>query len=83
MTARYLLCPGVVRSRTDGDRHHIGPAMLSELYRVPMGDCLVMPEQRPTHHRERMTLLDRVRLGELVALAPREDGDYRLPGSAP
>lgn len=78
-TARYLLCPGLVRSRADGDRHHVGASRLAMLYRVPMADCLVLPPQRPENHRARMDLLDRVRLGELIALQPRADGQYRLP----
>lgn len=82
MTARYLLCPGLVRSRVDGDAHHVGAAQLVALYRVPASDCLVMPAQTPANHDARMALLDRVRAGELVGLTPRPDGDYRLPGAA-
>lgn len=79
MTARYLLCPGLVRSRADGDRHHVGAMDLARLYGVRVADCLVLPPQRPENHRARMDLLDRVRLGELVALQPRADGQYQLP----
>lgn len=79
MTARYLLCPGLVRSRTDGDSHHIGSALLATLYRVRISDCIVMPAQRPENHSARIALLSRVERGELVALHPRSDGDYRLP----
>lgn len=79
MTARYLLCPGLVRSRNDGDRHHVSAMELAWLYGVRMADCLVLPPQRPENHRARMDLLDRVRLGELVALQPHDDGQYRLP----
>lgn len=43
MTALYLLCPGPVRSRTDGDWHHIGARQLAHLYRVPMDECVVLP----------------------------------------
>lgn len=81
MTARYLLCPGMVRSAVDGDAHHIGASQLAALYRVPMADCVVLPPQRPCLHRERMALLDRVRSGELIGLTPRADGDYRLPAA--
>lgn len=79
MTVRYLLCPGLVRSRTDGDAHHVGAPELARLYRVPMADCVVLPPQHPSCHRDLMALLDRVRSGELIGLAPRFDGDYRLP----
>ena len=83
MTARYLLCPGLVRSRVDRQAHHVGAADLARLYGVPMAECVVMPLQRPEFHRARMDLLDRVRLGELTALHPRFDGDYSLPQPAP
>ena len=79
MTARYLLCPGRVTSRTDGDHHHVTANQLAMLYGVKMSECLVIPPQSPANHRERMALLDRVRLGELVGLAPRYDGDYQRP----
>ena len=58
VTARYLLCPGPVRSRVDGDRHHVSPAQLANLYGVPMAECVVMPLQRPEFHRARMALLE-------------------------
>ena len=83
MTARYLLCPGPVQSRNDGDLHHITARQLAFLYGVPMAECVVMPPQRPDRHRERMALLDRVRSGDLVGLVPRADGDYRLPEPRP
>lgn len=80
MTARYLLCPGPVRSRTDGQWHHIGAPQLAMLYGVYRRDCLTLPE--PGCERfpcERLRLLERVDRGELIALGPRSDGDYRLP----
>lgn len=81
MTARYLLRPGLVTSRTDGDRHYVGARHLAVLYGVPMAECVVLPHSSPMNHGSRMALLDRVRAGELVALIPRSDGDYRLPRS--
>lgn len=83
MTARYLLCPGIVRSRTDGDRHHIDARRLAFLYGVPMSECVAMPPQRLENHRDRMALLDRSRTGELIALTPRDDGNYTLPTPRP
>lgn len=79
MMALYLLFPGRVTSRTDGDKHHVTASQLAMLYGVPMSECMVMPPQSPENHRARMDLLDRVRLGELIGLAPRFDGDYRIP----
>ena len=43
MTARYLLCPGQVQSASDGQWHHVSASQLAMLYRVPLGDCLVLP----------------------------------------
>ena len=81
MITRYLLCPGLVRSRTDGDRHHVGASELARLYGVPMADCLVLQGLSSSMDRamERRSLLDRAISGELVRLVPRDDGDYRLP----
>ena len=82
MTARYLLCPGIVTSRTDGDRHHVGAGELANLYGVPMSACVVLPA---AEHgalgggRARFEMLDRADRGEFVALWPRANGDYRLP----
>ena len=81
ITGEYML-PGLVRSRTDGQVHHVGASNLAMLYRVPMSQCIVMPPQTPANHRERMALLERVRAGELIGLTPRDDGNYVLPGDA-
>lgn len=77
MSALYLLCPGLVTSCTDGDRHYIGASQLAMLHGVRMADCLVMPPQTLANHRTRMALLDRVRAGELIALSPSFNGKYR------
>lgn len=79
MTARYLLCPGFVTSRTDGDWHYVDARQLSVLYGVPMADCVALPYLSPLNHGPHVALLGRVRRGELIALHPRADGDYRLP----
>lgn len=83
MAALYLLCPGWVTSRTDGQDHHVGADDLARLYGVPMSECVVLPDGHSvmTKHT-RGQLLARVDAGDLVALRPRHDGDYRLPQSA-
>lgn len=77
MTRRYLLCPGVVRSRTDGQMHHIGVAQLANLYGVSMAECLVLPSDNEwasrMKHRNLMARTD------LIHLHPRDDGNYTLP----
>ncbi len=80
MTHLYLLCPGPVRSRTDGDWHRIGARQLAHLYRVPMDECLVLNHGgSPGFDRRRDELLARVYRGELIKLRPRADGNYVLP----
>lgn len=73
---KYLLCPGPVTSKTDGDRHYVTASNLAMLYRVRLDECVILPAAMPANHRRRMELLDRARKGELIALAPREDGNY-------
>ncbi len=78
MTARYLLCPGPVRSRTDGDWHHVTASRLAMLYGVPMGECIVLP----LDWYNGQCLRARVASGELIELRPRFDGNYTLPEPA-
>lgn len=82
MTVRYLLCPGPVRSRSDGQVHHVSAPELARLYGVAMADCVALPG-RPGDRPLRDTLLARAARGELVYLHPRYDGDYRLPDHVP
>ena len=67
---RYVLCPGWITSRNDGDWHYISAAKLARYYGVNLRDCLIkLPMQR-------------LRLGfytGMVFLEPWDDGDYRLP----
>lgn len=84
MTARYLLCPAEVRSRADGQWHHVSAGELAALYGVPMAACVVLPEPGSERFQcERLRLIERTEAGgDLIALKPRYDGDYRLPGGA-
>lgn len=64
---KYVLHPGPVWSRYDGDRHFVGAAQLAALYRVPPGECV-------THND-----LPWWKAPEgAIHLFPREDGDYTL-----
>lgn len=80
-TARYLLCPGPVRSRTDGQVHHVSAAQLARLYRVPMDECVTLPRPgNPCATDLILSLMERSGPGgDLIRLHPRFDGDYRLP----
>lgn len=81
MSARYLLCPGAVRSRTDGQLHEVGARQLAMLYGVSMSECTVLPEPNSRNALLRIYLQDRLASGELIALRPRYDGRYKLPES--
>lgn len=63
---KYMLCPGYVFSRNDGDRHYIGVEKLIELYGVKREDCIVKP------------INGWVPRG-LIQLHPRYDGKYEVP----
>ncbi|MNX81497.1 hypothetical protein D3C86_1131860 [compost metagenome] len=84
MSARYLLCPGPVTSKTDGDRHHITARQLAHLYGVPMKECVVLPDAELGAlggGRRRTELQARADRGELITLYPRYNGDYSLPNN--
>ena len=87
MKERYLLCPGWVTSRADGQQHFVSAIALANLYGVrSFHECAVLPPLKSGAlgaDRRRTELLDMVVRGELVALRPRADGDYRLPEARP
>lgn len=70
-SVRYVLHPGYIRSKNDGDRHFIGGPRLARLYGVSLLDCVYgdVPTYTP-------------REGD-IHLRPRFNGDYQLPGASP
>jgi hypothetical protein len=69
---RFLVIPGTITSKSDGDRHFIGARELMRLYRVKPEECVVMSEEdlvRYNPHRSKYPM-------NLVRLEPRSDGDY-------
>lgn len=79
MKPKYLLCPGYVVSRNDGQKHYIGAKLLAQLYRVRMQDCLVAPDaSQPGGQQRYDQLLAAAQMGEFVVLRPRYSGDYSL-----
>lgn len=64
----YLLTPGYVTSKNDGQKHFIDAQTLANIYGVSMKDCVVKGQHykgpRPT--------------GMVLLLEPREDGIYNL-----
>jgi len=63
---RFVLYPGYVISRVDGDRHFINGSRLAALYGVDVRDCVYgdNPGYRPREHD--------------IHLYPRSKGDYPL-----
>lgn len=71
---RYILHPGHVRSRADGDRHYVGVEALLRLYAVPRDARWVVADD-----------YGRLPLGMYasvcdVHLHPRSDGNYQPVG---
>lgn len=69
---KYVLCPGEVQSRCDGDWHYIGAARLAQLYKVKMRDCIVYSEERLTGYTEEQK-------ERLIWLHPQYSGNCSLP----
>lgn len=66
---KYLLLPGSVISRRDGQPHYISAGALMHLYNVPMSACVIfkpLPRGAADPYEG------------LVKLAPRYNGDYTL-----
>lgn len=64
---RFLVRPGQIRSRNDGDFHYVGAADLARLYGLPLGSWRVYDPRT-----DRNTTLP--------VLRPRFSGYYELPG---
>lgn len=69
---RYLVCPGWIESKSDGERHFIDANTLMRLYGVNPEMCLV---ESPIH--------DMRFRGPLIRLEPRYNGDYSLREAKP
>lgn len=68
---KYVVYPGYIRSKTDGDTHFIGGDTLIQLYKLPPNECLI--------HYDLMNPPRRSSFCEkLISLYPRYDGNYTL-----
>ncbi len=72
---RFILHPGLVRSRVDGDTHFITAARLCELYGVHPNKCLAA-------YWSCWDIYVARHFPDAVHLYPRTDGNYTLPGAA-
>lgn len=75
LVGRYVLHPGWVTSKTDGDRHYISASHLAHLYGLRLADCIVMHDDEPGVRGYQQQSGD-------VHLYPRYDGNYSLPSNA-
>ena len=69
---KYVLCPGYVHSKNDGDRHYITATRLVELYRVPLNDCVVKPNMDDPRNKHWSAPQG------AIELHPKFDGNYTL-----
>ena len=69
----YVLVPGYIISKKDGDRHFITGKMLQRLYKVDPSDCIEAPTGRGCEHWEPPE--------NAIYLRPKQDGDYSLPSA--
>ena len=73
MKIKYVIHPGEVKSKTDGDFHHISAEQLMELYKVDPSECIVAGKNPPSRAGQRLTELTDVR-----HLYPKYSGNYNL-----
>ena len=66
---KYVLHPGYVISKNDGDRHYISARQLAELYNVNPAECIVVTNDEPFMHCG----------NDYTHLKPRYDGNYKEP----
>ena len=67
----YVLHPGYVTSKNDGDRHFIDAPTLAKLYGVPLHQCLIYDIRRPEN------IKGFVDNPNFKHLRPRYNGHYR------
>ena len=69
---RYILHPGDVKSRTDGDWHYIDAFQLAKLYGLNIRDCIIFAGSNAS--------VGYVEIEGDIHLYPRYDGDYKNYG---
>lgn len=71
---KYVLCPGHVTSKTDGDVHYIDAFTLAYLYKVLPHECYVDTSNSNWKRGQPQEHLD-----SLIWLFPDPTGRYELP----
>ena len=77
---RYLVMPGYVTSRTDGDRHYISAIQLIQLYGVDHNDCEWHDGPKPWWPHSFYKRMEE-HINEMILLVPRYDGNYKVPNT--
>lgn len=72
MSKKYLVIPGYVASKSDGDHHYIGARRLMELYKVDPRECVIATDEFLKFTSQSIIL-------DFIHLEPRYDGNYKLP----
>ena len=80
MKPKYVVCPGKVTSKNDGQEHYIGPMQLMRLYGVDSRECEIY-EPAPWWPQSYYQEAEKRQQG-MIRLYPRYDGDYSLPSNA-
>lgn len=70
---KYLIVPGNVVSKSDGQRHFVSAVQLMLLYKVKLSECIVL-SGRIEYGFKRLTGTYQ----DLMVLTPRSDGNYSL-----
>lgn len=70
--ALYVICPGIVTSRTDGQEHYVDERSLISLYGVHPALCVVFPRNEAQERGWRKPV-------HAMYLEPQYSGDYSLP----
>ena len=65
---KYLICPGEIKSKLDGDYHWVTGTQLIKLYGLRRCECVIEKKQLKGLYRK-----------DLIQLGPRYDGNYIQP----
>lgn len=68
---RYIVYPGFVESKTDGQAHYISASQLMVLHGVPHTQCIVINGPKDLYK------LRGLHEGSFIRLFPRFDGNYK------
>jgi len=75
---KYVVYPGFVRSRSDGDRHYVTSDMLMRLYKVRRAECMIILP--PDREKDYKLLVEKAERMGLIPLYP--DNNLMREGAA-